>query len=170
MKGLKSITFYNTGRFAYGHIDVDENSLLTGTNGVGKTTTSQAMLFFYGTTRSDQLGITRREGKTSWSKYMYPHSNSYIFYRYTGLHGDILLMTYQHGNGVAWRFMLVEGNIDLNAIVLENQVVKNPKEVLKDFLIAGYKPSSQITDPGVYRKILYGSIDTRKEKDLGIFR
>lgn len=170
MKGLKSITFYNTGRFAYGHIDVDENSLLTGTNGVGKTTTSQAMLFFYGTTRSDQLGITRREGKTSWSKYMYPHSNSYIFYRYTGLHGDILLMTYQHGNGVAWRFMLVEGNIDLNAIVLENQVVKNPKEVIKDFLIAGYKPSTQITDPGVYRKILYGSIDTRKEKDLGVFR
>lgn len=170
MKGLKSITFYNTGRFAYGHIDVDENSLLTGTNGVGKTTTSQAMLFFYGTTRSDQLGIARREGKTSWSKYMYPHSNSYIFYHYTGLYGNILLMTYQHGNGVAWRFMLVEGSIDLNSIVLENQIVKNPKEVLKDFLIADYKPSALITDSGVYRKILYGNIDTRREKDLSAFR
>lgn len=170
MKGLKSITFYNTGRFTYGHIDVDENSLLTGTNGVGKTTTSQSMLFFYGTTRSDHLGISRREGKTSWSKYMYPHSNSYVFYRYTGLHGDILLMTYQHGNGITWRFIPVEGVIDLNNIVLENQVVKNPKDILKEFLIWGYKPSAQITDSGVYRKILYGNIDARKEKELAVFR
>ncbi len=79
-------------------------------------------------------------------------------------------MTYQHGNGVAWRFMLVEGSIDLNSIVLENQIVKNPKEVLKDFLISGYKPISQITDSGLYRKILYGNIDTRREKDLSAFR
>lgn len=169
-KGLKSISFFNTGRFAYGTVALDGNTLLTGTNGAGKTTTNQSVLFFYGNNRRERLGISKADGKLAWPKYMYPNTNSYVFYRYTGIYGDVLLMTYPYSLGTAWRFITIDSEPDLAAIVLENNVPRNPNDVINAFILAGYKASSQVTEPRLFKRILYGDIDFRREKDLVQFR
>lgn len=166
---LKKITYFNTGRFPYGEIDVSGNTLLTGTNGVGKTTTMQSMLFFYGATNQKQLGIDKREGKDIWIKYTYPHLNSYVFYQYSGVSGKVLLMTYSAGNSIAYRFIAIEGEIDLKAIVLEDGVPQGVDKVGAKMFEMGLNPSRQIIGPTQYRKILYGDIDPRKEKEMGEF-
>lgn len=171
--GLKSVTFFNTGRFSYGHIELNGNTLLTGTNGSGKTTTHQSVLFFYGNSHLKSLGISKSDGKLPWVKYMYPNTNSYIFYRYTGLHGDVLLMTYPYSVGTAWRFIEItpsNADFDLASFVLENNVPRIPQDLINSFIVAGFKPTTQIVEKQMYRKILYGDIDYRKEKELAQYR
>jgi len=160
--GLKSITYFNTGRFDYAYVEVDGNTLLTGTNGSGKTTTIESVLFFY-SGKSEKIK-PKAEGKKTWENYMYPYENSYIFYRYTGIGGvdeDTLLMTYRNGDKIVKVFIPVRKdftNEDLKSIVLkEDKKVKKPGEIL-DTLLLDYriKPIAKIIDEKEYRRILYG--------------
>lgn len=169
MKALYKITYFNTQRFPYAQIGLGGNTLVTGTNGVGKTTTAQTVLFFYGSTSREKLGIPRNENKDSWLKYTYPDINSYVFYQYSGVEGDILLMTYPAGNKIAYRFAMLQGEINLREIVLKDSVPKEPKDLFAALLNVGLKLSPQITSPSVYRKVLYGDIDIRKEKNIAEF-
>lgn len=165
MISLKKITFVNTGRFSYGEVSVNGNTLVTGTNGAGKTTTIQSVLFFYGSNKGDKLGIKRGEGKDNWLKYTYPYLNSYVFYEYTGVNGNVLLMTYSAGTQIGYRFISLEHELDLKSIVLNhNNGVRDTKEVLGEFIALGFKPSSQITSADKYREILYGKINLKLDK------
>jgi len=167
---LKKITFVNTGRFSYGEINVNGNTLVTGTNGAGKTTTIQSVLFFYGSNKGDKLGIKRGEGKDNWLKYTYPYLNSYVFYEYTGVNGNVLLMTYSAGTQIGYRFILLEHDLDLKSIVLNsNNGVRDTKEILGEFIALGFKPSLQITSADKYREILYGKINLKVDRALKDF-
>jgi len=170
MIGLKKVTYINTGRFIFGEVDVSGNTLVTGTNGAGKTTTMQSILFFYGSNKRERLGIERGEGKDNWLKYTYPYLNSYVFYEYSGVNGNTLLMTYAAGNQIAYRFISMESSVDLKSIVLNaDNTVKEKENILSEFIALGYKPSSQVASPQKYRDILYGAINMRVDKTLKEF-
>ena len=171
MIGLKKITFVNTGRFLYGEVDVSGNTLFTGTNGAGKTTTMQAVLFFYGSNKNEKLGIHKGEGKDNWLNYTYPFINSYVFYEYEGVNGTTLLMTYANGNQIAYRFMLLDMDMDLKSLVLEDgKTIKQREEILSLFVAKGFKPSSQIISSSKYREVLYGGDSLKNDKTLKEFR
>jgi len=166
---LEKISYFNTGRFPYAEINVNGNTMVTGTNGVGKTTTMQSILFFYGANKSSQLGISRRKGHDTWIRYSYPHINSYVVYQYRGHSGKVAVITYAYSNKIAYRFVAIDNDFDIKAMVMDGNMIREPKVLLRTLTLAGYAPSEQIDRPEQYKKVLYGDIDKRKDKALEAF-
>lgn len=169
---LKKITFVNTSRFSYGEVNVNGNTLITGTNGAGKTTTILAILFFYGTATRNNMGLLKSEGKEDWFTYSYPEMNSYVIYEYRGIYGRVLLITYNAGTKIGYRFALLDDDfvLDLKSLTLtENNVPKRKEDLFARALSMGLELSSQVTSTAIYRQILYGAIDVRAEKKLSSF-
>lgn len=169
---LKKITFVNTGRFSYGEVDVNGNTLITGTNGAGKTTTILAILFFYGTTTRQSMGLLKSEGKEDWFTYTYPNTNSYVIYEYRGVFGRVLLVTYHAGTKIGYRFASVKDDfeLDMKSLTLtENNIPRKKEELFAKMLSMGLEFSQQVTSTATYRQILYGAIDARIDKRLSSF-
>lgn len=171
--GLKKITFINHKRFSYGEVDVSGNTLLTGDNGAGKSTTIQAGLFFYGSTTNSELNIITSDGKSNWMVYAYPDINSYVFYEYQGVHGRILLITYRTGNAgtkIGYRFVMLEKPLDIAELVFDENNVSVEPDIIKQRLVEmGFKPSKQIDSPQQYRRILHGDATTKKDHSFAEF-
>ena len=166
---LEKISYFNTGRFPFAEISVNGNTMVTGTNGVGKTTTMQSILFFYGANKSAQLGISRRKGQDTWMRYSYPHINSYVVYEYSGHSSNVAVITYAHSNKIVYRFVTTDSDFDIKEMVMDGNMIREPKVLLRTLTLAGYPPSEQIDKPEQYRKVLYGDIDKRKDKALEAF-
>lgn len=169
---LKKITFVNTGRFSYGEVDVNGNTLITGTNGAGKTTTILAILFFYGTTTRQSMGLLKSEGKEDWFAYTYPNINSYVIYEYIGVFGRVLLVTYHAGTKIGYRFASVKDDfeLDMKSLTLtENNIPRKKEELFAKMLSTGLEFSQQVASTAIYRQILYGAIDARVDKRLSSF-
>ncbi len=162
MNRLNKITYFNNDPFSFGEIDVSGNTLLTGTNGVGKSTAMRSVLFFYGVSKSASgLGIKKSQGNKVWREYFYPSENSYTFYQYTGLHHEVLLMTYRVKNTIQYRFIKLDDKdeLSLKDIVLSGNTALLPKELLSVFSERGYKVSESISKAETYKTILYGNVD-----------
>lgn len=114
--GLKEILLYGTKRFGQEVAVLDGHTLFNGTNGAGKTSLLRAVLFFYGAHTKRQLGIA--EEQSSWVDYMYPHSsNAMVFYRYRGLHGEMMVISYREGNAINVRFAPWAHAVDFDALM-----------------------------------------------------
>ncbi|PHR54444.1 MAG: hypothetical protein COA44_13080 [Arcobacter sp.] len=157
MQGLKTVTFFNTDRFPYSHININGNTMFVGTNGSGKTTTMRTLLTFYG---SDKLGLNNRQTEEkAWSAYAYPHDNSYICYYYEGAQNNILLITYRTGNRINYRFSLLDvEDIEtfLKGCFIDNDEFREPKDVFSLFKEKGIELSNRVSGLEKYTKILYG--------------
>ena len=169
---LKKITFVNTGRFSYGEVNVNGNTLITGTNGAGKTTTILAILFFYGTTTRHSMGLLKSEGKEDWFTYTYPNINSYVIYEYRGVFGRVLLITYHAGTRIGYRFASLDDDLtlDVKSLTLTKDNVPRKKEdIFAKILSMGLKLSQEINSASTYRQILYGAVDVKVDRRLSAF-
>lgn len=167
---LNSISFFNTERFPYGQIEVSGNTMVCGTNGVGKTTTVQATLFFYGVGTKD-LGITTQGGSNhkKWLDYAYPYPNSYTVYQYDGIAGKNLLLTFQAGNQIGYRFAHIESMPDLKEIMFipNTKLFAEQKDVIARFTEIGIHFSKPVKGSERYRSILYGNSKGDDRKAFG---
>jgi len=163
MNKLNKIFYFNNDPFSYGEIDVSGNTLLTGTNGAGKSTSMRSVLFFYGVKNSSDLGLKKSNGEKKWRDYFYPDENSYTFYQYTGLYHEILVMTYRLKKVMQYRFIKlnIEDTLSLKDIVIESKNTLMPKELLSLFAQNGYEVSDAITSAEVYKSILYGQANSK---------
>lgn len=163
MNKLNKIFYFNNDPFRYGEIDTSGNTLLTGTNGAGKSTAMRSVLFFYGVKNSSDLGLKKSDGKKLWRDYFYPTENSYTFFQYTGLHHEMLVMTYRHKNKLLYRFIKLnsQDTLSLKETVLESNKALMPKELLNLFTQKGYEVSEAITNAETYKAILYGQANSK---------
>jgi type IV secretory pathway ATPase VirB11/archaellum biosynthesis ATPase len=77
MRYLNKIVFINSAGISYADISIDGNVHFIGTQGVGKSTTLRAILFFY---NADKLKLGIEKGKRTFDEYYFPYGNSFIVY------------------------------------------------------------------------------------------
>lgn len=170
MQQLESMTFFNSQRFPYAHIDLSGNTIVVGTNGIGKTSSLRAALFFYGV--SDRLGLgIRSDNKLSFGAYFLQDINSYIFFTYTNAYGRVLLMVYRPADKIRYRFAMLDKDVDLREVVLD---IEGSAYVHDDIVGEFLKHSISMSDPVMssdYREIIYGTdkVDS-KYKRFSLFR
>ena len=170
MQQLESMTFFNSQRFPFAHIDLSGNTIVVGTNGIGKTSSLRAALFFYGV--SDRLGLgIRSDSKLSFGAYFLQDINSYIFFTYTNAYGRVLLMVYRPADKIRYRFAMLDKDVDLKEIVLD---VDGNAYVHDDIVGELLKHDISMSDPVMssdYREIIYGTDKAdSKYKRFSLFR
>lgn len=170
MHQLESMTFFNSQRFPFAHIDLSGNTIVVGTNGIGKTSSLRAALFFYGV--SDKLGLgIRSDNKLSFGAYFLQDINSYIFFTYTNAYGRVLLMVYRPADKIRYRFAMLDKDVNLREVVLDaegNAYVHD--DIVGELLKHGIRMSDPVMSSD-YREIIYGTDKAdSKYKQFSLFR
>jgi len=92
--GLKKIIFIDSAKFKNIDIDINENTLLLGASGVGKSSIMRAVLFFYTmNSERENLGIAvgdTKKGFNDW--YFNIDGSSYVIYEYVTINGRFLFV------------------------------------------------------------------------------
>ncbi|MEA1955752.1 MAG: ATP-binding protein, partial [Campylobacterota bacterium] len=81
--GLKKIYLIKSAGYEFAEINLENNTLLLGESGVGKTTIMRAVLFFYTMDYSDSLLNLNSDTKKSFNDWYFREYNSHIVYEYT---------------------------------------------------------------------------------------
>ena len=81
--GLKKIYLIKSAGYEFNEIDLQENTLLLGESGVGKTTIMRAVLFFYTMDYSDGILNLTSDTKKSFNDWYFREHNSHLVYEYT---------------------------------------------------------------------------------------
>jgi DNA polymerase III delta prime subunit len=171
---LLSVTFVNTDRFPFAKIEVDGNTMISGTNGVGKTTTIQAVLFFYGVA-SDHLGIKKNSGDVKWREFAYPLPNSYAFYEYEGVSGKNLVFSFGSGKQIGFKFARIpEEGYDLTSAIFADgaQTVVDRETLIARLHEQGvHLTSKTILGSEAYSAVIYGKHSGGREfADFALMR
>jgi len=102
MRYLNKIIFINSAGIPYADISLDGNVHFIGTQGVGKSTTLRAILFFY---NADKLKLGIEKGKRTFDEYYFPYGNSFIVYEVERESGPFCVMAFKSQGRVAFRFI-----------------------------------------------------------------
>lgn len=154
MRHLRKITFINSARFDTGStINLSGNTLLTGTQGVGKTTVDRAILFFY-TADTRNLGIPG--GMDNFQKFYFPNSNSYLVYEVEREGGAFTVLVSRNGSLPTFRF--VDAPYNEAWIMDENGQAYTTTRDIVAHIPQGVAYSGQVTTFKEYCDIIYGSI------------
>ena len=81
--GLKKIYLIKSAGYEFNEIDLQNNTLLLGESGVGKTTIMRAVLFFYTMDYSDGILNLTSDTKKSFNDWYFKEHNSHLVYEYT---------------------------------------------------------------------------------------
>ena len=149
---LKRISLFHIGLFENAEIVLDTNTILFGTNGVGKTT-SLALLTFFATGKRDLLRGGKKGG-LDFLDYFFKANNSFIVYEYEKAEHNVLVAVYAKEGmyKLEYKFILM----DKKPYNVDDIFNKNSRaEVLNT--IDDVCIDSIDVDEKSYLKILYGA-------------
>jgi hypothetical protein len=151
MRYLNKIIFINSANIFYSEISIDGNVHFIGTQGVGKSTTLRAILFFY---NADKLKLGIEKGKKSFDEYYFPNDNSFLIYEVMRETGPFCVLAFKSQGRAAFRF--IDG-----PYLKENYISQDSKAMTWDQIratLAGtFNYSRKIDRYEEYRDILYGN-------------
>ncbi|AMQ01645.1 DNA repair protein [Pedobacter cryoconitis] len=151
MRYLNKIIFINSANIFYSEISIDGNVHFIGTQGVGKSTTLRAILFFY---NADKLKLGIEKGKKSFDEYYFPNDNSFLIYEVMSETGPFTVLAFKAQGRAAFRF--IDG-----PYLKENYINQDNKAMTWDQIratLAGtFNYSRKIDRYEEYRDILYGN-------------
>lgn len=151
MRSLSKIIFINSASVAYAEINLDGNVHFIGTQGVGKSTTLRAILFFY---NADKLRLGIEKGKRSFDEYYFPWGNSYVIYEVSRETGTFCVLAFKSQGRVAFRF--IEGPYNKDNFINADCKAMAWDQVRGTFSgTSGY--SRRVDRYEEYRDILYGN-------------
>lgn len=152
MKSLNKIIFVNSAGINYGEVALNGNVLLTGTQGVGKSSILRAILFFY-TADKDKKALGLRPEKLAFEEFYLPGSNSYIVYEVIADDFVYSIVVFKNGGRAAFRF--IDAPFDPNWLVNEEGIARSDwNEIFKQ--LKGIHYSSLVARLNEYRDILFG--------------
>ncbi len=151
MRYLNKIIFINSANIFYSEINIDGNVHFIGTQGVGKSTTLRAILFFY---NADKLKLGIEKGKKSFDEYYFPNDNSFLIYEIMRETGPFCVLAFKSQARAAFRF--IDG-----PYLKENYISQDSKAMTWDQIRATlsgtFNYSRKIDRYEEYRDILYGN-------------
>ncbi len=151
MRYLNKIIFINSANIFYSEISIDGNVHFIGTQGVGKSTTLRAILFFY---NADKLKLGIEKGKKSFDEYYFPNDNSFVIYEVMRETGPFCVLAFKSQGRAAFRF--IDG-----PYLKKNYISQDSKAMTWDQIratLAGtFNYSRKIDRYEEYRDILYGN-------------
>ncbi|SFG27846.1 ATP-binding protein [Pontibacter chinhatensis] len=151
MRYLNKIVFINSASVRYAEINIDGNVHFIGTQGVGKSTTLRAILFFY---NADKLRLGIEKGKRSFDEYYFPFGNSYIIYEVVRETGPFCVMAFKSQGRVAFRF--IDGAYDKQHFIGEDSKAL-PWEQVRGILPKHSAYTRKVDRYDEFRDILYGN-------------
>ena len=151
MRYLNKVVFINSANIAYAEIEISGNVHFIGTQGVGKSTTLRAILFFY---NADKLKLGIEKGKRSFDEYYFPHGNSFIIYEVVTETGNFCVLAYKAQGRVAFRF--IDGAYSRTNFISEDHKAMNWEQIRNTFSVGPFY-SRKIERYEEYRDILYGN-------------
>ncbi|WP_198170168.1 ATP-binding protein [Mucilaginibacter arboris] len=151
MRYLNKIVFINSAGMPYADISIDGNVHFIGTQGVGKSTTLRAILFFYNV---DKLKLGIEKGKRTFDEYYFPYGNSFIVYEVARESGPFCVLAFKSQGRVAFRFIEGSYNKD-NYINPENKAMS--WEQIRGTFSGTNTYTRKIERYEEYRDILYGN-------------
>lgn len=151
MRYLNKIIFINSASVRYAEINIDGNVHFIGTQGVGKSTTLRAILFFY---NADKVRLGIEKGKRSFDEYHFPFGNSYIIYEVMRETGPFCVMAFKSQGRAAFRF--IDGAYDKQHFVGEDSKAL-PWEQVRDTFPKHSAYTRKVDRYDEYRDILYGN-------------
>lgn len=151
MRYLNRIIFINSANVSYAEISVDGNVHFIGTQGVGKSTTLRAILFFY---NADKLKLGIEKGKRTFDEYYFSFGNSYIVYEVFRETGPFCVLAFKSQGRAAFRFIDGPYSKD-NFISPENKAMV--WDQVRSTLSGVFNYSRKIERYEEYRDILYGN-------------
>lgn len=158
MKSLNKIIFINSAGINYGVVELCGNVLLTGTQGVGKSSILRAILFFY-TADKEKKALGLRPEKLTFEEFYLPASNSYIVYEVTIEDFIYSIIVFKNGSRAAYRF--IDAPFDPNWLVNEEGIARSDwNEIFKQ--LQGIHYSSIVLRLNEYRDILFGKAIKRE--------
>ncbi|PQJ08907.1 ATP-binding protein [Flavipsychrobacter stenotrophus] len=102
MRYLNRIIFINSANVKYAEVAIDGNVHFIGTQGVGKSTSLRAILFFY---NADKLKLGIEKGKKTFDEYYFPFGNSYVIYEVVRETGTYCIMAFKSQGRACFRFI-----------------------------------------------------------------
>ena len=102
MRYLNRVIFINSANIKYAEVAIDGNVHFIGTQGVGKSTSLRAILFFY---NADKLKLGIEKGKKTFDEYYFPFGNSYVIYEVVRETGAYCIMAFKSQGRVCFRFI-----------------------------------------------------------------
>ena len=102
MRYLNKIVFINSANIKYAEVEVDGNVHFIGTQGVGKSTSLRAILFFY---NADKLKLGIEKNKKTFDEYYFPYPNSYIVYEVARETGAFCILVQRTQGRASYRFI-----------------------------------------------------------------
>lgn len=102
MRYLNRVIFINSANVKYAEVAIDGNVHFIGTQGVGKSTSLRAILFFY---NADKLKLGIEKGKKTFDEYYFPYGNSYVIYEVMRETGAYCIMAFKSQGRVCFRFI-----------------------------------------------------------------
>lgn len=151
MRYLNKIVFINSAGISYADISIDGNVHFIGTQGVGKSTTLRAILFFY---NADKLKLGIEKGKRTFDEYYFPYGNSFIVYEVARESGPFCVLAFKSQGRVAFRFIDGQYNKE-NYINPENKAMS--WEQIRGTFSGTNVYTRKIERYEEYRDILYGN-------------
>ncbi len=155
MRGLTELTLINSASLNYANIKLNGNTLLSGANGVGKTTVLRAVLFFYHA-NSRKVDINSAK-KKSFKEYYFGTLNSYLLYKYNNVFGTSYVLMYKTSlqTDIKYRFFHSVNALDIEALFFENNIAFGFADIVKNIRKLDVTISSTIQSAKEYRDILY---------------
>jgi hypothetical protein len=163
MRGLTQLTLINSASLNYANINLNGNTLLSGANGVGKTTVLRAVLFFYHA-NSRKVDINSAK-KKNFKEYYFSTLNSYLLYKYNNIFGVSYVLMYKTSlqTDIKYRFFRSTNEINIEDVFFENNIALGFADIIKNLRKLDVTISSTIQSGKEYRDILYDHDKSMKE-------
>ncbi len=159
---LKSMHLFNTHLFQNEELELSSNTMIFGTNGVGKTTTLSLLTFF--STGNQRIFKPDTHQSKSFYDFFFEKNNSFIVYEYEKEDHNVLVAVYakEGVDKLLFQFIALEKDSYIVSDIFNRDT---RAEILNR--IDSLAISSIIVTSKEYLKILYG--DSKKENNIYMF-
>ena len=134
--GLKKIYLIKSAGYEFTEINLEDNTLLLGESGVGKTTIMRAVLFFYTMDYSPSLLNLTSDTKKPFNDWYFREHNSHIVYEYTKDDNKYIFVVSKSGklhytfiditnSDIGVKEIFIDGNKPVNFEKLNENIQKN---------------------------------------------
>jgi len=158
---LNRIIFINSAHIKYAEINLDGNIHFIGTQGVGKSTTLRAILFFY---NADTLKLGIAKEKKSFTEYYFAFAGSYIIYEVARPEGKYCVLAYKSQNRICFR--IFDGPYEREYFIrTDGKVYESWDRIVPQLDEKSiFYTRRKIDNYQEYRDILYGNNDGKKSE------
>lgn len=159
---LKSMHLFNTHLFQNEELELGSNTMIFGTNGVGKTTTLSLLTFF--STGNQRIFKPDTHQTKSFYDFFFEKNNSFIVYEYEKEEHNVLVAVYAKEGVDKLLFQFIA--LEKESYVVSDIFNRDTRaEILNS--IDSLAISSIIVSSKEYLKVLYG--DSKKENNIYMF-